>query len=246
MNALSIMKRRFLHGLLGSLLILVFLPLGFTQTPPAKGLVASYSFQGSAADATTNGNDGEVKGATLTTGRNGSAKSAYLLNGKDSYLVIPHSQSLSLATQATFSLWWRYEPQASQKDYYTLFEKSDPERGGHSRYGMWLIGDHVEVCIEAPDHSAQNCLDSRGTLSNGWHFIAASFDGKALRIYLDGKPSGERAVTRTGISQSTFETFVGTDQYAPTPSYTRGVVDELRIYNRALSAAEVTAAYKAP
>ena len=223
---------------------LLYLMLSFAQTPPDKGLVASYSFAGNAVDATANGNDGEVKGATLTTGHDGSAKSAYLLNGQDSYLVIPHSQSLSLAAQASFSLWWRHVPQASQDNYYTLFEKSDPERGGHSRYGMWLIGDHIEVCIEAPDHSAQNCLDSSGALSNGWHFIAATFDGKALRIYLDGKPSGERAVTPAGISQSNFETFVGTDQYAPTPIYTRGVIDNLRIYNRALSGAEIMKVYQ--
>jgi hypothetical protein len=94
-------------------------------------------------------------------------ESAYSLDGTDDYLVIPHSESLSLDMQATFSLWWKHEPQASQDENYTLFEKSDPERGGYSRYGMWLIGDHVEVCIEAPDSSAQNYLDSSGALEGG-------------------------------------------------------------------------------
>ena len=225
---------------------LVFFTLSFAQTPPDEGLVASYSFQGGAKDASANGNDAEVHGAPLTEGHNGSAKSAYSLNGKDSYLVIPHSESLSLDDQATFSLWWQHELQASQDEYYTLFEKSDPERGGHSRYGMWLIGDHVEVCIEAPDHSAQNCLDSTRALEQGWHHLAATFDGTNLRIYLDGKPSGERTVEPSGISQSDFETFIGTDQYAPEPIYTRGVIDELQIYDRALSEKELATYYRAP
>ena len=221
--------------------------LGPAQTPFDESLVASYSFQGNSEDTSSNNNDAEVQGATLTEGHDGEAESAYSLDGTDDYLVIPHSESLSLNTQATFSLWWKHEPQAAQDNYYTLFEKSDPERGGHSRYGMWLIGDHVEVCIEAPDHSTQNCLDSTGALDEGWHHLAASYDGEALRVYLDGGLSGERTIEPSGISQSNFEIFVGTDQYAPEPVYTRGVIDELRIYNRALSAVEmVTLSKRAP
>ena len=112
---------------------------------------------------------------------------------------------------------------------------------------MWLIGEHVEVCIEAPDNSTQNCLDSAGGLEEGWHHLAASYDGRALRVYPDGEPSGNRAIEPKGISQSEFEIFIGTDQYAPEPVYTRGVIDELRVYNRALSAAEVmTLSKRAP
>ena len=231
--------------ILRSSLLVIFFGLGLAQSALAQtsneGLVASYPFQGNAADATASGNDAEVHNAILTKGHDSSAEGAYLLNGEDSYLVLPHSKSLSLGDQATFSLWWQYEPQASQDDYYTVFEKSDPERGGHARYGMWLIGDRVEVCIEAPDHSAQNCLDSTGKLAVGWHHLVATFDGAVLRLYLDGKPSGKRAVSPSGISQSNFETFIGTDQYAPEPLYTRGAVDELQIYNRALSAKEIRA-----
>ncbi len=206
---------------------------------PKEGLVASYAFEGNAADLSSNHNDAEVRGAALTEGHDGEAASAYRLDGKDDYLVVPHSKSLSLDDQATFSLWWQHEPQAAQDVYYTLFEKSDPERGGHSRYGMWLIGDLVEVCIEAPDNSAQNCLDSTGSLDAGWHHLAATFDGATLRVYLDGERKGKRAVAPSGISQSPFEIFIGTDQYAPEPVYTRGVIDELRLYDRMLSGQEI-------
>lgn len=236
-----------LNGVRTPILIVFVALLSFALAQsPEKGPVASYVFEGNAVDSSPNHNDAEVRGAVLTEGYNGKTENAYALDGEDDYLAVPHSESLSLSEQATFSLWWRHEPQASQDDYYTLFEKSDPERGGHSRYGMWLIGDLVEVCIEAPDNSAQNCLDSAGTLDAGWHHLAATFDGAALRIYLDGEPSGERTVTPVGISQSSFETFVGTDQYAPEPIYTRGVIDELRLYDRALSAAEVAALAQIP
>ena len=230
------------NPVLQSLLILSLLTsLSSAQTPQDEGLAAFYSFQEGAQDASAYGNDAEVRGATLAQGHDGKTGSAYQLDGTDDYLVVPHSESLSLDAQATFSLWWFHQPQASQDEYYTLFEKSDPERGGHSRYGMWLIGDHVEVCVEAPDNSEQSCLDSTGTLTEGWHHLAASFDGLSLRLYLDGEPSGERAVEPAGISQSNFEIFIGTDQYAPEPLYTQGVIDELRIYNRALSQDEIAA-----
>ena len=217
------------------------LPLASAQTGLDDGLVAAYTFQGDAEDATPNGNDAEVRGASLAEGYDGAADSAYELDGQSGYLVIPHSESLSLSDEATFSLWWRHTPQAAQDQYYTLFEKSDPERGGHSRYGMWLIGDHVEVCVEAPDNSQQSCLDSADTLDEGWHHVAATYDGSSLRVYLDGSLSGEQAVTPVGISQSPYEIFVGTDQYAPEPLYTAGAIDELRICDRVLSAEEVAA-----
>ena len=183
------------------------LPLASAQTGLDDGLVAAYTFQGNAEDTTANGNDAEVRGATLTEGYDGAVDSAYKLDGQGGYLVIPHSESLSLSDEATFSLWWRHTPQAAQDQYYTLFEKSDPERGGHSRYGMWLIGDHVEVCVEAPDNSQQSCLDSEGTLDEGWHHVAATYDGSSLRVYLDGELSGEQAVTPVGISQSSLRDF---------------------------------------
>lgn len=217
----------------------LFAPLASAQPALDEGLVAYYDFQGNAQDASGNGNDAEVRGATLTAGYDDAAESAYELGGQGSYLVIPHSESLSLSGEATFSLWWRHTPQASQDQYYTLFEKSDPERGGHSRYGMWLIGDHVEVCIEAPDDSQQSCLDSEDALQAGWHHLAATYDGSSLRIYLDGELSGEREVDPAGISQSSFEVFIGTDQYAPEPLYTEGAIDELRIYDQALSEEEI-------
>ena len=229
--------RLFLFGLVA------FVSLGHSLAQPLsdKGLVASYPFQGNAVDSSSNGNDAVVHGATPAAGHDGGAASAYALDGTDDYLMISHSDSLSLDTRATFSLWWKHEVQASPNDYYTLFEKSDPERGGHSRYGMWLIDNHVEVCLEAPDNSTQNCLDSTEPIDQGWHHLVASYDGARLQLYLDGEPSGERTIEPSGISQSSYEIFVGTDQYAPEPIYTRGVIDDLRIYNRALSAVEIAA-----
>ena len=78
-------------------------------------------------------------------------------------------------------------------------------------------------------------MDSSGTLSEGWHHLAATYDGKSLHVYIDGELSGEREVEPAGISQSAFELFIGTDQYAPEPLYTEGVIDKLRICDRVLS-----------
>ena len=61
---------------------------------------------------------------------------------------------------------------------------------------------------EAPDNSQQSCLDSTGTLTEGWHHLAATFGNNTLRLYLDGEPSGEREVEPAGISQSPYEIFI--------------------------------------
>ena len=68
---------------LRSSLLVIFLGLGLTQSALAQtsneGLVASYPFQGNAADATANGNDAEIHDAIPTKGHDGSAEGAYLL-----------------------------------------------------------------------------------------------------------------------------------------------------------------------
>ena len=78
------------------LLVLLLTPFAFAQTPQ-DGLVAYYPFQENAQDASGSGNNAQVHGATLAEGHDGEAGSAYRLDGTNDYLVVPHSESLSLS-----------------------------------------------------------------------------------------------------------------------------------------------------
>src|ERR1700721_3520704 len=86
----------FIFGLFGSCNLLADLN---------TGLVAYYPFNGNANDASGNGNNGNVAGATLTADRFGNPNSAYSFNGKSNYIRVPNSDSLQLTNDFTLTAW---------------------------------------------------------------------------------------------------------------------------------------------
>lgn len=207
-----------------------------------SALVAHYPFDGDAADASGSGNDGIVHGATPTTDRNGRDNHAYAFDGTKDYIEIPYNdnRSLDLTATATLSLWVQPAPQSAAGAYYTLLEKSDPERGGHARYGLWLIDDHVEFCLQPASTDFQHCLRSNEPLSmNDWHHVVATYDNGLLSLYLNGTKSGEDQQAFDVISQTPFELFIGSDLYSEQALFLTGSIDDVRVYKRVLSVTEI-------
>lgn len=201
--------------------------------------MAHYPFNGDAEDASDNKNNGIVQGATLIPDRFGNPDSAYHFDGVDDLIEVPFDPSLNLSLQGSISLWHLFEPQAAEI-YYTLVEKSDPDRGGHARYGMWVIGDRAEFCVDSVSVGFQQCLDAEVALQPGsWHHIVGVTDGSSLTIYIDGQTAGSLNYPRDGISASSFELFMGADLYNDRVVCLKGGLDDVRIYRRALSADEV-------
>ena len=70
-----------------------------------NGLVAYYPFNGNANDESGNGNNGNVNGAILTNDRNGNSNKAYAFDGVDDYISVPGSNSISIQTNFSSSVW---------------------------------------------------------------------------------------------------------------------------------------------
>ncbi|MEM7347816.1 MAG: LamG domain-containing protein [Chloroflexota bacterium] len=210
-------------------------------------LVAHYPFNGSTQDVSGQENHGTLSGGTFVADRFGQPESAFALDGVDDFIEVDGAKSLNMVFDMSISLWFYHQNQDSQT-WYTLAEKSDPERDGHSRYGMWLIRDLVEVCIQPADISLpQRCLDSEIPLApEQWHHLVGLSDGRFLHVYINGQLAGKKDfVSRTNISQSNFELFIGTDLYNHSVIYTKGIIDDLRLYKRVLSSEEISTLYAA-
>ena len=94
--------------LLTSIATISFL-LVFAQVP-TNGLVAYYPFNGNANDATGNGNNGTVNGATLTSDRFGNSNSAYDFNGVDNHISINDTLCNFGTGEFTLSSWlYKYD-----------------------------------------------------------------------------------------------------------------------------------------
>lgn len=79
-------------------------------------------------------------------------------------------------------------------------------------------------------------------LNTGWHHIAGTFDGTFVKIYVDGVM--ENSVNIAGTTMSgTANLMIGANNYG---SAGKGIIDEVRVYNRALSSAEIQADFQSP
>jgi chitodextrinase len=199
-----------------------------TTPRPEVGLVAAYGFEegtgSSASDISANGNHGIINGATWTTGKFGKA---LLFNGAGSMVTINDSASLDLTTAMTLEAW--VYPTALSTSWSDIIYK-DPD-------GYFLMGTTPQA--QAPDFggsfASANVYGTKLPL-NTWSHLAGSYDGTTMSFYLNGAIVSSRAQTGS-VLVSAGSLFIGGD--TASGQYWTGRIDEVRIYNRALSASEI-------
>jgi Concanavalin A-like lectin/glucanases superfamily/Galactose oxidase-like, Early set domain/Bacterial Ig domain len=215
------------------------LAIGAPARPASmSGLVAGYGFEegngASVADASGLGNGGTIAGATWGAGRYGNGLS---FDGVNDIVTVPDSASLDFTTAMTIEAWVR------PRSLVTWRSVILKERGSHLSYALYANSNtntptgHVYI---GGDRSA------RGTSQiplNSWSHLAVTYNGAALRLFVNGTQVGSR--TQTGsIAASTGSLRIGANTVWP--EWFDGVVDEVRLYNRALSVTEIQADMTTP
>ncbi|MEN9611144.1 MAG: hypothetical protein RLZZ628_1958, partial [Bacteroidota bacterium] len=215
-----------------------------TEAPPVTletGLVAYYPFNGNANDESGNGNNGVVNGATLTTDRFGNADKAYSFNGVNNIITVPNSTSLNITQNLTLSTWFKAEP---SEDYKGIVTKTGTNLGGslRSQYFFTLAniseGSKLRADILAQYTGGNYVLSNNNVADNQWHSGVVTFDGSVIKLFVDGQYQNQR--TWTGPMISNDEPLrIGFDVGSPGNRYFKGLIDDISIYNRALSESEV-------
>jgi PKD repeat protein len=219
-----------------------------TVSPTSAGLAAAYSFDEgkgtTVADASGNGNTGTLKnGPTWTTGKYGGALS---FDGVNDYVAIPNSPSLDIAgKQLTLSLW------------VNLTDRSGPD--------MVLLGKlwssawgypYYQYALEYDANGAKTLDflfgDTTGTLRGPfslkppvgvWTHVAFTYDGANVKGYLNGVQKFSTPATQSIQARGT-ELRIGVD--GAVGQAFKGKIDQVRIYNRALTASEIQADMNTP
>ena len=229
-NRTGATRLRILSAVLASI---VMASLASAQTP---GLVGAWSFDEgtgtSAADSSGNGNKGTLVNGTTwsTTAKFGRAAN---FDGVDDRVDVADSNSLDLAGGMTLEAWVR--PTANS-GYRTVVLK---EVSGELAYSLYAAdSDHAThpsgwARVAGVSHYA----DGTGALPlNAWSHIAVTYNGSALVYFVNGVQTRSTALSGA-ITTSTMPLRIGSNTIWG--EYFQGQIDEVRVYNRALSASEI-------
>lgn len=228
---------------LATALVLAALLVGSSaEATPTTGLVAYFPFSGNAQDASGSGNHGSVHGASLTADRFGRDDRAYYFDGDD-FIQAPHSPILELATSMTLAAWVRHDTGTSPQHIVNMTEFT---RG--YRLAAWR-GNPVGYAGEFYTESGSQNLVWDGVLPliDVWTHVATTWDGTTFAIYRNGQLASTRP-TFGQIGPSSNDLFIGVLSVSgvPVQGFFRGDIDDVRVYDRALSAEEVAQVVAVP
>jgi N,N-dimethylformamidase beta subunit-like protein/concanavalin A-like lectin/glucanase superfamily protein/galactose oxidase-like protein/Big-like domain-containing protein/Kelch motif protein len=198
------------------------------------GLIAAYAFDEGAgtttADAAGKGHTGTITAATWTTGgKNGNALS---FNGTNAWVTIADAADLDLTNGMTLEAW--VKPSALSGWNSVVMKEGTATTMSYTLYANdgnpWPSGTvHIGTLDREVVGTAPVALGV-------WTHLAATYDGATLRLYVNGVQVGSRAQTGS-IAVSTRALRIGGN--AVWGEYFNGLIDDVRVYNRALSAAEI-------
>lgn len=209
----------------------------FSQAPSA-GLIAYYPFTGNVNDASGNGRNGGIGGGvTLTKDRYGNADQAYYFNGVDGAISANWNQ-LTGNSARTMSVWFKTTtPTTSQ--YMVSWGVSTLNNSS-------IIGTHINIGMStkylgffAYSVSSSALTDALQFYDDRWHLMTYTFDGTTSNLFLDGVLQ----MTQTNVTLNTTSTQLTIGAYTTGPLFFAGSLDEVRIYNRALTTTEVQQMY---
>lgn len=221
--------------------------LAFEPKCLSEGLLAYYPFNGNAGDSSGNGNHGTVNGATLTEDRFGNFSNAYKFGTRKTVTVNNPASALNLTGSFSISSWFKFDTLATLYNGSMLISKHDDIGSDGWTYGIWNPNHNLQTQIlnfQANDQFNTNTYpDSTGiVVASFWINFIVTYDlqNQLLKYYKNGKLvlsknilfrviNNNKALT-IGFQNSSSGTYL---------NYFRGLIDDIRIYGRVLTAAEI-------
>jgi hypothetical protein len=208
--------------------------------PPPTGLVAAYGFnEGTGTkvtDLSGNGNNGTTRATTWTTA--GKYGGAATFDGTTSWVTVNDANTLDLTSGMTLEAW--VYPTALGTGWRTVIFK---EKTGGLIYSLYANESTQRALTQLNIGGELNAWSTTQLPLNTWSHIAGTWDGTTLKMWVNGVLAGSRAVTGT-LTNSTGVLRIGGNSIWS--EWFAGRIDEVRVYNRALSQAQLQADMAAP
>ena len=210
------------------------------------GLVAAYSFDegaGTAAnDASSQGNTAVlINGVAWVAGQHGSAVS---FDGVNDYISIPNSASTNISGNTiTLSMWINPQPLATGDSVVLGKFWNTTMSSPYYQYGLELGGGNRTDFYVGTTSGPRTALAGTTLPFNQWSYLAITFDGAQVKTYVNGALVNTQALSAT-ITARGNAINVGAD--ATPAQFNKGMLDDLRIYNRVLTQAQIQTDMAAP
>jgi chitodextrinase len=201
--------------------------------PQAPGPVASYGFD-AGSGSTLRDDSGHSNAGTITNAAwasNGKFGGALSFNGTNSLVTVADSPSLDLTSAMTVEGW--VNPTTLGVDWRTVVVKEQPTQLAYALYaheGGPGPGGHAYV---GSDTSA----GTSSTIPTGaWTYLATTYDGSTITLYVNGSKVATRSATGPMATSASPLRIGGNSIWG---EWFSGLIDQVRVYNRSLTPAEI-------
>jgi hypothetical protein len=205
------------------------------------------------ASAQTSYSNGESEKIATTLGTDemdvGPAQPYLTLSGNN-YIDIAHNSSLQL-TAFTISAWFKTNMNIPLgKNIYIVGkgELGSEQPGTNLNYGMYLTpSERIEAGFETSDGRDYFVRSPKSYSNYQWHHAAVTYDGHVIRLYIDGVQVRNTFIPSAGPDTTGEEPLrIGAEnllaENAPRRTF-NGLIDEVRVWDRALSDVEIAEGY---
>lgn len=226
--------------------IAVLVLANFTSAGINDGLQAYYTFNGNATDATGHGYNGTVYGATLTSDHLGNSNSAYYFDGSNDYIGLGNPAGLNFVGNISIAAWVRPDVIGGvdiNRNIVAHGYGGSPTNEVYLRTannGQYEIGSYIENDLNTGRAEYVIPPADQGS----WVYLVGLYNGSAWKLYRNGMEVASQQIV-TGAIQVNANWVIGASGYGTSRFFT-GAIDEVRIYDRALSASEVQELYQIP
>ncbi len=177
------------------------------------------------ADASGNGHDGKFVSKEGWTNNGKFGKALEFSGAPGNYVEIPHDDSLTLKVW-TITAWVKQQPTGK----WSVVLVKDPANGIQN-YALDMNEGGLVFSEITSGGNWSDCGSTTNVQDDKWHFLAASYDGKNLHVYVDGKQEKEQPFGAGDVNKASVTIGDRLDKSQPI----KGAMDDIGIFNVALS-----------
>ncbi len=206
------------------------------------GLIGAWLFDedsgGEVRDASGNGHDGELVG-NATLAENGRFGSALSCDGSEAYVMVPDHEDFEFDGDFSIACWFQNDTAPSDHSGLVTKGYDKPSDAGGNAMPWYLVyfltSGTVDLYLRDASNTNSRALGTTRVNDGEWHHVVAMKDADEVKIYVDGKEDGAADAVDATYGEND-QPLVFMVHYS---RWIKGLMDEVGIFNRALSEDEI-------